>query len=292
MMSIVSRRALRELWDFAEEVETADRVVIHEGLPGPTFEQDLYEYEIAKEQHETFDGFAFYKNPRPLVKAETEDLTQQIFDAAIPYRGVKMCGEFHPDFMLEWKVRDASYRAHICFGCHELRLIGPGKDLLLDIDDSEFHAIEERLWKYSDKRPHSPLSNVNNDWQDFFLAESASLHFGGKHVPEGGATVPLGDGCFRSNEAERLAKEDKDAVAKLLIAKGALKEHTQKKCVFDPDYVLSWHSDGQFNTFLICLTCGEMVGGVDKFDIDSRALSQLKELLEPYSAKLKGRLSK
>jgi hypothetical protein len=134
------RGSTREFRAFADKVAGTESLSIHEGLPSPYWESGLFESESGKGLHATYDGFAFYKEPRLIVGQEATELTRRIREVAIPYRGAKACGQFHPDFMAEWKVDGGSYRIHVCFSCHELRVVGPNSDFLMDIDDGEFPA--------------------------------------------------------------------------------------------------------------------------------------------------------
>ncbi len=72
---------------------------------------------------------------------------------AIPFGGPKTCGGFHPDYMVEWTVGDARYRAHVCFGCGEIMVIGPGIDTLVDISDAASPDVEKALLVYRNRRP-------------------------------------------------------------------------------------------------------------------------------------------
>ena len=45
----------------------------------------------------------------------------------------KKCGGFHADFVIEWYRGQERYQAFICFGCCELKLLGPGINVLYDL---------------------------------------------------------------------------------------------------------------------------------------------------------------
>jgi len=106
---------------------------------------------MAKEIHVSIDGFEFYKGAEKLTELQAAVMNGQLRAAATPYVGPKECGGFHPDFMAEWAVGVDKYRAHFCFGCDEIKLVGPGIDTLVDIAAAKTDAVEEALLKFRDK---------------------------------------------------------------------------------------------------------------------------------------------
>ena len=100
--------------------------MLYEGLPNPwneiTVKQELQE-KSTFEDH----GFPFYTGQLDLKPEDGKRLTGMFADSAsfIQFRGVKACGGFHPDYLVEWHVGDEVYRVHFCFGCHEVKVFGP-----------------------------------------------------------------------------------------------------------------------------------------------------------------------
>jgi hypothetical protein len=142
---------------FVREIATADSLTMYEGLPGDFGEPELRKAELAKNIHVEIDGHEFYRGGKSLDAQEAAEMTRLFSKegVAVAYGGAKTCGGFHPDFMAEWTVVNEKYRAHVCFGCHEIMAIGPGIDTLTDISDSHFPVLEKALLRYRDKRPAS-----------------------------------------------------------------------------------------------------------------------------------------
>lgn len=65
----------------------------------------------------------------------------------------KKCEGFHPDYCLVWTNGPATYHLLLCFGCHEMKLHGPGQELLVDIRQRAFEEFKIILMKYRDQRP-------------------------------------------------------------------------------------------------------------------------------------------
>lgn len=142
---------------FAAAIAGADRMTLHEGLPHPRFERELLESERRSKPVRELDGDPFYQAPLAPSAADAERLTQLLSDPATfkRFSGEGNCGGFHPDYAIEWQKGSRSYRALLCFGCGEAKLLGPGLDQryeLAKLARSELHAL---LGSYRQNRPLS-----------------------------------------------------------------------------------------------------------------------------------------
>ena len=110
-------------------IAKADTLVLYEGLPHEGNEKASYEAEKRDEPTVEFYGFLFYRDPIEVSDADADRLKlvfgkEQSFQ---PWSGHKKCGGFHPDYLAEWRVGDATYRVLICLGCNEVKVYGPDR---------------------------------------------------------------------------------------------------------------------------------------------------------------------
>lgn len=110
------------------------KVVLYEGLPHQFWERDILAKEMKEKKTVRLHDFPFYAEPIALKEEDAKYLTEVYGKAETfsRYRGPKKCGGYHPDWSIEWKDGDATYRANICIGCNEIRIYGPKNDVYCD----------------------------------------------------------------------------------------------------------------------------------------------------------------
>lgn len=136
-------------------IAKTDKVVLYEGLPHQLFERDLLEQELKTKKTVRFQGFPFYAKPLMLKDADVKALKKLITTKSSfgPWKGYKKCGGFHPDYCLVWGEGKKTYHAHVCFGCHEMKVFGPGIELYCEISSSAYTQLQKTLKPYQDQRP-------------------------------------------------------------------------------------------------------------------------------------------
>lgn len=136
-------------------IAAADRLLLYEGLPHQRYEWDLLEDELRTKATVTLQGFPFYRQPLEVSDADRDALKAVLGDERSfrQWPGEKPCDGFHPDYLAEWRVDGASYQILICFGCGEVKAIGPGRSLRCDIERSKQQELGELLKKYRKNRP-------------------------------------------------------------------------------------------------------------------------------------------
>ena len=111
--------------DFSTLTDGADAIILYEGLPHRLFEKEAFLAEQGRRPVFTEDRDAFYQEPLAL-REETKTALTRIFHATgptLPWRGEKLCGGFHADYLIEWRRAEKPLlRALVCFGCGELKL--------------------------------------------------------------------------------------------------------------------------------------------------------------------------
>ncbi len=139
----------------ANGVQKSDKVILREGLPHQTFERELLDQELKSKKTVKFNEFPYYGESLQLKEGDAKKLTALFCDPKSfePFLGYKKCGGFHPDYCIEWQVGKEVYRAHICFGCHEMKCFGPKAELYCDISDDAYKQLEEILHSYRKNRP-------------------------------------------------------------------------------------------------------------------------------------------
>ena len=136
-------------------VQTADRLVVYEGLPHQFYERDLLDAERKSKESITVHDFPFYAAPVEVADDDREGLRRVLGGGGtfLPWRGEKKCGGFHPDYLAEWRAGDASYQFLICFGCREVKVYGPGADHRFDLTQEAADGLKSILGKYRKNRP-------------------------------------------------------------------------------------------------------------------------------------------
>jgi hypothetical protein len=147
-----------------EAVRRADEVVLYEGLPHQLFEKRLLEEERRTRAVVELGGYPFYQEPLALTARDAERLSEVLGDRETyqPWKGEKLCGGFHPDYAVEWRVGANRYQALICLGCGELLLCGPWPWLpheRFDMDKATGEALVELLKGYWKHRPKARLQD-------------------------------------------------------------------------------------------------------------------------------------
>lgn len=118
-------------------IDKTSSVYVYEGTPGDfnTEKQDPNRSTMI------IDGFEFYADATKLNPSKVETINTLIRDrtAFLDYRGMKLCGGFHPDYCIEWRFEEGGQtwqsRAFACLGCHEWRLINKTSALHADMAD-------------------------------------------------------------------------------------------------------------------------------------------------------------
>ena len=138
-------------------IAKAESVTLYEGLPHQVHEADLLKSELAAQKTVSRHGFPFYAATLPLKEKDAKALLALAADdkAYQPWAGAKMCGGFHPDYLVEFRVGKDVYRMQVCFGCQEVKLFGPKRELYADMSDKGLHGLEALLKGYRKSRPKS-----------------------------------------------------------------------------------------------------------------------------------------
>jgi hypothetical protein len=138
-----------------EGIKKADKIIVYEGMPHPTFDKDLLASELKQKKNVRLHQEYFYDSPKPVKEAVGKVLTDVIADPASlqAYRGPKRCGGFHPDYAVEWKAGSDTYHVQICYGCKELKIYGPKLELHCDIKEDALNRLKETLAKFRENRP-------------------------------------------------------------------------------------------------------------------------------------------
>ena len=141
---------------FSRAVRGATRVRLYEGLPHQSWERDLLESELDSKETFKSNGHHFY---RAEIEPSADDTTslRNLSTTASGFHewgGMKLCGGYHPDWLIRWSSADgADHELHLCFGCHEAKLYGPGYQLYCDLGSDCYTALKSILERYTKQRP-------------------------------------------------------------------------------------------------------------------------------------------
>jgi hypothetical protein len=141
--------------DEAATIAQATRPVVFEGLPHPGYEPKVFQAEKAAKPTVEFGGYAFYRDQLDVTGADISVLKTVLGDRSSykTFSGEKKCGGFHPDFAVEWYHQGAAYRALICFGCREVKVVGLSGEQTYDMADSVNGRLKAILKPYRKNRP-------------------------------------------------------------------------------------------------------------------------------------------
>jgi hypothetical protein len=138
-------------------IRAADQLLLYEGLPHQSEEQASFEAEYRNKPTVRLQGFRFYRTPLAVSASDEVTLKAVLGDEGSyrEWKGPRLCGAFHPDYLAEWQVGGRSYQFLICFGCGEVKVYGPGSSLRCYLAESgKLYGV---LDKYRKNRPK---------WQD------------------------------------------------------------------------------------------------------------------------------
>jgi hypothetical protein len=148
-------RTLSDLSGFLVNVRSAQTVAVYEGLPHQMFENDVYLSELKRADVVRIETFPFYEAPLNVSPPEKSKLTEIVLgdDAHIPYAGPKMCGGYHPDYVLIWDHAGHKSGAMVCFSCHEVIYFTPQGRLIEELGDAAYGNLKAVLSRYRVNRP-------------------------------------------------------------------------------------------------------------------------------------------
>lgn len=136
-------------------VSKEDKVEVFEGLPHPRWDPSLLAAEaergISFEDH----GFLFYSPASRITEADTSALRRSLRSekSYSRFKGFKMCGGYHPDFLIRLSGEDGPVSFQICFGCGEARIFKGAQVLHCDLTREGFTLLKAVLEDYYLERP-------------------------------------------------------------------------------------------------------------------------------------------
>lgn len=142
--------------DFGSLLAGATTLTVYEGLPHPVWEKRTFAEERRTKTNFELGREFFYAKPLAVSAADRQGLDHlfRTTTVCVPFRGEKLCGGFHADYLVEWRQGETHVAsALLCFGCHELKLIAPGREFRADLSEGGFTALRAILSAYRQERP-------------------------------------------------------------------------------------------------------------------------------------------
>ena len=155
IIPIGARVDMAALPEFINALEEAREIVVFEGLPHPYSEHAEFEKERNAKKCVELRGYWFYDEARVAWNEDFNSLRRALAarGGIIEWGGNKLCGGFHPDYLIRWKVAGGTCDALICFGCHEIKLFGPRDRLYADLSKQTYEQLKQGLAKFRKHRP-------------------------------------------------------------------------------------------------------------------------------------------
>ena len=147
-MRVMRPDAPEEAAPLLEALKQGAKLTLHEGLPRLPAKDGSDKDALKRRGEWSLDGFQFFKTG--IVDRDTGALKDLLLkkDALAAWGGPKACGGFHPDFAITWKVAERDVSLMICFGCHEAKFADPQGDLLFDLPEESYDALQAELEKF------------------------------------------------------------------------------------------------------------------------------------------------
>jgi hypothetical protein len=144
-------------------VSQESKVELFEGLPHPREEPKLLAAEskrgISFEDH----GFLFYMPASRITEPDTVALRRilRLEKNYGRFKGFKMCGGYHPDFLIRLSGESGIVSFQICFGCGEARIFKGAQIVHCDLAGESFTFLKAILEDYYLERPDKkPVEQV------------------------------------------------------------------------------------------------------------------------------------
>jgi hypothetical protein len=140
---------------FTAALAEAKQITVFEGLPHPDGERSELENERRSKKCVEMHGRFFYDDPRPAGHDDFLSMRQTLLRAGgiVEWGGTKLCGRFHPDYLIRWTTVRGTYDALVCFGCHEIKLFGPRERLYADLSKETYEQLKQTLAGFRKHRP-------------------------------------------------------------------------------------------------------------------------------------------
>jgi hypothetical protein len=150
-------KAFTKIGPVAKSIVSSKEIQLFEGLPHQYWEKELLDEELKSKRIVQLYDFPFYQEKRAMAEADAAVVRRILSDvrSVEAWRGEKLCGGYHPDYLLEWRAGEEVYQVQICLGCHELKFFA--KDLKIDCDvhQDACEKLATVLKKYQKNRPMS-----------------------------------------------------------------------------------------------------------------------------------------
>lgn len=142
-----------------------NEITLYEGLPHQQAEKALLADELKTKKIAKFHDYPFYAEELFITDVDSEASSKLLANpASLEKHQGKFCGDFHPDYCLEWKVGKETWLALICLGCHEVKFYGPKKlCLYCDLKDDAYDELKKILVNYQKNRPPSRFNRAKKE---------------------------------------------------------------------------------------------------------------------------------
>jgi hypothetical protein len=130
-------------------------LVVFEGLPHQQSETTLLKSELASKPTVSHGGFPFYEK-QVAVPPDVADLVRTTLEAPstlVPWSEMKLCGAFHPDWLVSLRDGSTTKSYLICFGCHEVIVDTGAASTTFDIATDAYETLRDSLSTLRTNRP-------------------------------------------------------------------------------------------------------------------------------------------
>ena len=144
--------------DVVKAAEKFDELILWEGLPSP-FESSR-DRELATRSTFSIDRQYFYTQPLAITVTERAAMSDAVLKTISnfkPKEGEKLCGGFHADYALEWRLHGVPLaQTLICFTCQEAHLVVGGQVEQVDLSADGVNHFRALLRSHRALRPPPP----------------------------------------------------------------------------------------------------------------------------------------
>jgi len=98
--------AFAQIGSVAKSLVGSKEIQLFEGLPHQYWEKDLLDEELKSKRTVHLHKFPFYQEKRAMAEEDAAVVRRILSDvkSVEAWRGEKLCGGYHPDYLLEWRA--------------------------------------------------------------------------------------------------------------------------------------------------------------------------------------------
>lgn len=134
-----------EFTDFENLLPEPDSTPIkfHAGLPHNFFDKSSFIRAVWLSRTKNFHGYRFFSK-KWLPSGEFTDVVAQVLTdpkSFRAYRGPKLCGGYHADFLAQFETSQGKHTFLVCLGCHEVIVVSSRGSKIVELSTQSYDIL-------------------------------------------------------------------------------------------------------------------------------------------------------